>query len=281
MARNKPATADITPGVPLELVGEQGPVAQIVLTETEMVVKMLAAGPDFDADLVLEGPTGNILADVKRPRSALPEPQQPPGDVLNVMSRLSDLAQRLGADTNAVLDVMVEALTQLSAIPPEASQLPERDAQLLDAGGLTNSPGSYARAVAKSAAAVAELRVTAASPSQVAAALKVSMARVRQLRGDRALWAIREGADRWAFPTLQFEVDPRAAGVRTRQIPGLAAVFQTLPEDLHPLALQGFLLTPQPDLVLDGVPVPPLVWLRSGGNVTPVLGMVQASEYAK
>lgn len=265
MARN-------TTGAPLELVDAEGPVAHILLNGDKMLVKMLGAGPNIDADLVFVGPAGKILAETKTRRARGGH---------DVMSRISDLAQRLGVDTQAVLEEMAEALTALSSIAPAASQLPEHDAQLLDASGLTASPGAYARAIAKSSAAVAELRVTAASPSQVASALNVSMARVRQLRGERALWAIREGADRWAFPILQFEVDPRDDGVTTRQIPGLAAVFQALPQDLHPLAVQGFLLTPQPDLVLDDVPAPPLVWLRSGGSAAAVLTMAQASEYAK
>lgn len=280
MARNRPATAKITPGVPLELVGEKGPFAQIVLTGDDVLVKMLGSRPNVDADVVFEGPDGSILAEFKllTPGASMATVDRGGHDV---MSRISGLAQRLGVDAQAVLQGMVEALTELSAIVPAASQLPEHDAHLLDAGGLTASPGAYAQAVAKSSAAATQLRVTAASPAQVATALKVSMARVRQLRGDRALWAIREGADRWVFPILQFEDDPRDEGVTTRQIPGLAAVFQALPEDLHPLAVQGFLLTPQPDLVFEGVPVPPLVWLRSGGSVAAVRSMAQASEYAK
>lgn len=273
MAHNKPATAAIAADAPLELVDEEGSVAHIHLNGNEMVVKLVSARSNADAELVFVGPAGTILAETKARR------EDPGGR--DVMSRIRTLAQRLGVGTQAVLEEMAAALTELSAIAPAASQLPDHDAQLLDAGGLTASPGAYARAVAKSSAAVAELRVTAATPSQVAAALKVSMARVRQLRGERALWAIREGADRWVFPILQFEVDPRADGVKTRQIPGLAAVFQAFPQDLHPLAVQGFLLTPQPDLVLDDVPVPPLVWLRSGGDVSAVLSMAQASEYAK
>jgi len=278
MARNKPATAQITPGVPLELVGEKGPFAQIVLTGDDVLVMMLGARSNMAADFVVQGPDGSILAEAKIPVLSASTVTQAGRDV---MSRISDLAQRLGVDALAVLEGMVEALTELSAVVPAASQLPEHDAHLLDSGGLTANPGAYAQAVAKSSAAATQLRVTAASPSQAAAALKVSMARVRQLRGNRALWAIREGADRWVYPILQFEDDPRDEGVTTRQIPGLAAVFQALPEDLHPLAVQGFLLTPQPDLVFEGIPVPPLVWLRSGGSVAAVLSMAQASEYAK
>lgn len=281
MVRNKPSTAEITQGVPLDLVGEEGTIAQVVLRGNELVITTLNAHRNVDPDILFEGSAGTILAEAKLPLWEPQDPRRPRGADPDLMSRISYLAERLGVHTHAVLEEMVGALTELSVITPAASQLPEHDAQLLDDSGMTASPGAYALAVAKGSAAIAELRVTAASPSQVASALKVSMARVRQLRGERALWAIREGADRWVFPILQFEVDPRDDGVATRQIPGLAVVFQALPQDLHPLAVQGFMLTPQPDLVLDGVPVSPLVWLRGGGDVTAVLNMAQASEYAK
>ncbi len=65
-----------------------------------------------------------------------------------------------------------------------------------------------------------------------------------------------------------------------KQIRGLDRVFAALPHDLHPVAVAGFLRTPHPDLTLGGRPVTPLEWLRSGGDLTPVLRLVEAADWA-
>lgn len=42
----------------------------------------------------------------------------------------------------------------------------------------------------------------------------------------------------------------------------------------------GFLCNPRPDLALDRRPLAPLEWLRSGGEVAPVLRLVEAADWA-
>jgi hypothetical protein len=49
-----------------------------------------------------------------------------------------------------------------------------------------------------------------------------------------------------------------------------------LPDDLHPQAVAGFFLTPQPDLVMNGEAVPVAVWLQEGGSVELVLTLAAA-----
>lgn len=66
------------------------------------------------------------------------------------------------------------------------------------------------------------------------------------------------------FPALQFEASGN--GGPARQIRGLDRVFKALPADLHPVAVAGFLRTPQPDLFHDR-PMTPIEWLREGGDV--------------
>ena len=60
----------------------------------------------------------------------------------------------------------------------------------------------------------------------------------------------------------------------------LEAWLPVLPADLHPLSVAGFLTTPQPDLRIGGRPVSPLEWLRSGGDVDPVLSVAEAADWA-
>jgi hypothetical protein len=86
---------------------------------------------------------------------------------------------------------------------------------------------------------------------------------VRQKRIAGELWAIPDG-NRWIFPELQFETSDN--GGPTRHVRGLDQVFKTLPQDLHPVAVARFLLTPQPDL-FHGRPMTPVEWLRDGGDV--------------
>ena len=42
----------------------------------------------------------------------------------------------------------------------------------------------------------------------------------------------------------------------------------------------GYLCNPHPDLALDRRPLAPLEWLRSGGEVAPVLRLVEAADWA-
>jgi len=97
----------------------------------------------------------------------------------------------------------------------------------------------------------------------VASGLKISASRVRQKRLARELWAIADGQS-WVFPVPQFETGDSGGPVRV--VRGLDQVFKALPEDLHPVAVDGFLHAPQAELYLDR-PLTPLEWLRGGGDI--------------
>ena len=105
--------------------------------------------------------------------------------------------------------------------------------------------------------------MTAFTADEVATGLGVSASRVRQKRLAGELWAIPDGQT-WLFPMLQFETGDN--GGPARQVRGLDQVFKALPSDLHPVAVAGFLRTPQPDL-FQGRPMTPVEWLRDGGDV--------------
>jgi hypothetical protein len=196
-----------------------------------------------------------------------------------LLEGLEGLEAAQGAEAVSLwVAVMQNSLSALAGRPQSVTQMSEREAQVFREGGPAVDRTAVARVRARSAAADAELRATAASVAQVAAALGVTEARVRQRCKDRTLWAIRDG-QRWTLPIIQFAADPRRQAVNTSQIHGLDEVFPAIPQDWHPLSVRGFLATPQSDLVVDGQQQTPLDWLGSGGDVDAVLRMVQAAEY--
>jgi hypothetical protein len=184
------------------------------------------------------------------------------------------LEERFGLDRAD----LVAALRTLPAIRPWSASLSEDEARLLDESGFTEDPQAYQQVAADTVAHTALLITTAYSAAEVADALGVNESRVRQRRIARTLWAI-EDHGAWVFPTLQFERDT-ATGRPHKQIRGLDKVFQALPADLHPVAVAGFLHTPQADLLIDGRPETPLRWLSSGGDVEPVLRTIEAADWA-
>lgn len=157
----------------------------------------------------------------------------------------------------------VAALKFLPASRPWAASLTRDEARLLDDAQFTEDRDAFVAAATEIAGHTAHLAVTAFTAEDVATGLGVSASRVRQKRLARELWAIPDGQT-WVFPVLQFETGDD--GGPTRQVRGLDQVFKALPVDLHPVAVAGFLRTPQPSL-FQGRPMTPVEWLRDGGAV--------------
>ncbi|MBD0323560.1 MAG: hypothetical protein ICV72_09270 [Aldersonia sp.] len=157
----------------------------------------------------------------------------------------------------------VAVLKRLPAVPPWAATLSEDEARLLDDAEFREEPDANLPAAAELAGRVGHLAVTAFTAEEVASGLKITASRVRQKRLARELWAIADGQS-WVFPMPQFEIDEKGGPVRV--IRGLDEVFKALPDDLHPVAIDGFLRTPQADLYLDR-PRTPVEWLRDGGDI--------------
>jgi hypothetical protein len=167
------------------------------------------------------------------------------------------------------------ALESLPPIRPHAAALAEADAVLFDEADFPEDAQAYARVTVETLGRTAHLISTAYSASEAAARLGVNESRIRQRRADRTLWAI-EDRDGWVFPALQFEDESGRRG----QIRGLDQVLRVLSADLHPLSVARFLTTPQSDLRVGGQPVSPLDWLRSGGDVRPVLKVADAADWS-
>ena len=157
----------------------------------------------------------------------------------------------------------VAALRHLPASRPWAATLTETEARLLDDADFTEDRESFVAATAEIAGHTAHLAVTAFTAEEVASGLGIGASRVRQKRLAGELWAIRDGQT-WVFPVVQFETGDN--GGPTRQVRGLDQVPKSLPRDLHPVAVAGFLRTAQADLFHDR-PMTPIAWLRAGGDI--------------
>jgi hypothetical protein len=157
----------------------------------------------------------------------------------------------------------VAALRSLPSSRPWATSLTENEARLLDGADFREDCDALVAAGTEIVGRHAHLAVTAFTADDVATGLGVSAWQVRQKRVASELWAIPDG-NTWVFPVLQFEASDN--GGPTRQIRGLDQSFKALPQDLHPVAVAGFLPTPQPDR-FHGRPMTPVEWLRDGGDV--------------
>jgi excisionase family DNA binding protein len=162
--------------------------------------------------------------------------------------------------------------------PTASTGLPADQQALLEAGGLNFDDTDR---FAKKAAAdiVAEETVLAMSSIGIAEAavrMGLSASRVRHLVSDGGLFSMRAGRT-VLLPAWQFD----DAG---RPLRGLAVVLAAARPGEHPLAMQAFMTTPQPDLQLDlqgarSKPMTPQQWLSSGGDPQAVADLLASDVW--
>jgi hypothetical protein len=105
-----------------------------------------------------------------------------------------------------------------------------------------------------------EAVVNSLSADEVALRLGIDASRVRHRRAKGGLYAFTAGGRR-RYPLWQFTSDPARP-----VLPGLAALVKGFQEDMHPASVQGFMTTPQMDLLVDGKRMTPVDWLLHGGD---------------
>lgn len=186
-----------------------------------------------------------------------------------------DLEQLLHDRFDITTSQFVAALKVMPALRPWSASLTEDEARLLDDANFPEDRDAYLAAGTEIAGFAAHLAVSAFTAEEVASGLGVSASRVRQKRLAGKLWAIPDGQS-WVFPVLQFETS--ADGGPIRQVRGLDQVLKALPEGLHPVAIAGFLRTPQPDLFHDR-PMTPVEWLRAGGDVDQAIAAAASADW--
>lgn len=177
---------------------------------------------------------------------------------------------------------LIAALKTLPAHRPWAATLTAGEASLLDAAGLTEDPDAYAEIVADVTAHMGRLYSASYTAAEVASGLSVTDSRIRQRRLAHTLWAIDDGGT-WVYPAVQFElVDKgRAVPLSLRHVRGLDRVLpHLLSRGLHPTAIAGFLLTPQPELRIDGQSKSVREWLLHGESEEAVLNLIDIGEWS-
>ncbi len=150
-----------------------------------------------------------------------------------------------------------------------SADLTPAETQTLERGGLRLSPPAQTvrRALTTSAAEYAALVATGYSTAGAAELLGIDPSRVRHRLAAHSLYGLKS-ADGWRLPRFQFDGD--------QTLPGLERVLPRLERTLHPVSVVRWMLSPDPDLELDGRPASPRDWLLSGGDPVPVAELASA-----
>jgi hypothetical protein len=144
----------------------------------------------------------------------------------------------------------------------------------MKAVGLSTAPFNEAAArdpLTQSIMDYMALLETSYSTSQAAKYLKVDASRVRQRLREHSLFGIDYDGEK-RLPRFQFE--------RAQVIPGLREVLAALREDLNPLDVAEWFLSPNPDLEIDAqaAPLSPRDWLLKGLSVDAVARLARMFE---
>jgi hypothetical protein len=113
------------------------------------------------------------------------------------------------------------------------------------------------------ATAFAAILATSLTTAQAAARLRgVTAVRVRQMIGDKTLYAVRVDG-RWRIPEFQFHDD--------LLVPNISEVNAVIPRGLDAVSVLRWYTNPDPELVApDGTVQSPLGWLKAGLPPDPV-----------
>jgi len=150
-----------------------------------------------------------------------------------------------------------------------AAGLSARDRDFWDKNsGITADHAAVATASAANAAARLVFDASARTAAEVAERMQMSASTIRHYKSGRKLYSYLVNG-KLAFPQWQFN------DTGDKSIPSLEDVLGALPEDLHPQAVAGFFLTPQPDLVLNGERVSAKSWLEAGGSKKVVVDLAE------
>lgn len=189
---------------------------------------------------------------------------------------MATLAEFL-ADRGVALheDDVVSALRELLGDrlrPSGLAPLPDAELAVLRThGGIAEpAPATVRAGQAATIAATTDLAASSLSTQQVADRLGVDASRIRHRAAEGSLYALRLQRQN-LYPTWQF-----VAGGQT--LPGLRDVLAALPGDLHPLEVEGFMTTPQPEFEVHGRELSAVEWLASGGDPEPVIALASALD---
>jgi excisionase family DNA binding protein len=178
--------------------------------------------------------------------------------------------EELHSEARAMVDSMLATLPVGRAKGPPGRGFTEGELAVLREGGLTFDASGYGERISRTASKHAAILASSLTVREAAEILGVSEGRIRQKISERRLYSVRgEGGER-RLPRFQFS--PRGG------VPGMEEVVRVVPRGVHPVALQNFFTSPNPDLYLDEeeeVPISPRDWLLSGGDPEAVIPLAR------
>ena len=160
--------------------------------------------------------------------------------------------------------VLLELVADQVASEGAPATLPEQEQALwASVGADFSDPGSVGRSEARSAVAFADMvSRSVAGDAAIADLLGVNRSRVSQRLAERSLYWFGGPRGERYYPTWQFD----GAEPVPKPLRGLREVLLGLDTRLHPLVVDHWARTPNLDLVVDGEPMAPVQWLRTGGD---------------
>ena len=192
-----------------------------------------------------------------------------------VKSSAEDLLEARGISMSVgqLFELMIEQVRQLPELRRQSSSgMPtDKVRTRLRVTGLTFEPYEGDEdPVAASVARYSELLASSLSTKAAAARLDVGASRVRQLLNATppGLYGFKDHNDSWKIPRFQFGQD----GL----IRGMKEVLRVLNSDLHPLEVQTWFRTPNPDLLDEEErQLSPLQWLGKGEDIEAVVDIAK------
>lgn len=224
---------------------------------------------------------------------------------------LVETARSQGRSDELVAGILREVADRLKAREPRGGALSAEQADyLITSGAMTERElGDAERDVAQGLlvgeerAAHDEVIADALTSSEVAEVLGIDASRVRHRQAKGGLYSFVIGRKRlyplWQFalpaamtekvsgepwhvvlsrPIVAYDPASSDSAKKPDLIPGLATLVKAIPEDMHPVAVQGFMTTDQQDLrtPLLGWTSNPVKWLKSGGDVQAVVDLLDS-----
>ena len=190
------------------------------------------------------------------------------------MSVVAELLEHYGAGVTEeeVADVLREVLE--TAGRPSSTGMSPVDADFLarhaDVGDLDSGEATDNGVIIERTRAELARVVRAWSTRELAERWGVDQSRVRHRCSEGALYATRTGRS-LTLPAWQFD-----SGLRP--LPGLAAVLAAIPEGLHPLEVEGWMTTPNGNLVVGDHPLSVRDWLLGGGDTRAVVELARTID---
>ena len=187
-------------------------------------------------------------------------------DYFTVRGLAPTAPETLNKALRRVLDAMP---TMLYGEP--SGELTNAEHQILIGGGVNLHAKPMGDPLASTAAEYAAIIDTSLTTGQAAMRLKAPENRVRQMIARRTLYSILLDSRRY-IPVFQFMQEDGGL------IPNITKVNAALPDDLHPIDVYDWYTQVDPDLFIGNdvdACLSPLAWLRSGGNIKPVVRLVR------